>query len=282
MQNYFDISPSDLYQFLILHEELIYKEIWCDFPEKLSLDNYLISTFGRIYNKKDNFVYFGGRGEKGYLMVYLKKYSGSTKYTIHKLMASTFFPGHMGYVYHKDKCPWNNHVMNLRVNISQYELTKDFIQRWGNKDIEDLKKLGKCRINPSLGGVKQPHFTPQNISLPGFERWKEITYNGVRIEVSSKGRIKFFTPKNEPRICVPFPYSRYMCVSLPKIPIVDINTLMELAFEIKIEDPKGRKRKSIFCLDKNGTLIKEYTSVEKESIKTDHSKRQRKTLRGNR
>lgn len=142
------------------------KEIWRTIDIK---DQYEVSNFGNVYNKKAKRFLKPTRTKKGYLQVHF--YMGDGKYQVffvHRLVAKAFpeicgewFEGCL--INHKDECKSNNHATNIevcdcrynleynngqakrglsnRIPIAQYDLQGNLIKQWDSaRTIE--KELG--------------------------------------------------------------------------------------------------------------------------------------------
>jgi len=95
---------------LIYMEEL---EYWKDIA---NFDNYEVSTFGKVRNKKTRRI-LKAANNGGYYSVNLSKLKGNYK-LVHRLVAETFLenPENKAHVNHKDKNGLNNHLSNLEWN----------------------------------------------------------------------------------------------------------------------------------------------------------------------
>lgn len=137
-------------------EEELQNEIWKTIPEYEGL--YLISTLGKVKrlkprNRKSfkpNYLLTPYNGSHGYLIVALIKDKKVRTFTIHRLMAITFFgPRPEGYhVNHKDANKWNNKLSNL-----------EYVTHAEN--IAHAKKLGLFPRGEDHWMFKKPHRIPK-------------------------------------------------------------------------------------------------------------------------
>jgi hypothetical protein len=88
-------------------------EVWCGIS---NYDNYEVSTFGKIRNKKTGRI-LKPANNGGYLYVGLSNIKTKT-FPVHRLVAETFIenPENKAHVNHKDKNSLNNHLSNLEWN----------------------------------------------------------------------------------------------------------------------------------------------------------------------
>lgn len=88
-------------------------EVWKDIA---NYDNYEVSTFGKVRNKKSGRI-LKAANNGGYYNVNLSKLKGNCK-LVHKLVAETFIdnPENKAHVNHKDKNGLNNRLSNLEWN----------------------------------------------------------------------------------------------------------------------------------------------------------------------
>jgi hypothetical protein len=88
-------------------------EYWKDIA---NFDNYEVSTFGKVRNKKTRRI-LKAANNGGYYSVNLSKLKGNYK-LVHRLVAETFLenPENKAHVNHKDKNGLNNHLSNLEWN----------------------------------------------------------------------------------------------------------------------------------------------------------------------
>lgn len=87
-------------------------EIWKNIK---SFPNYIISSYGKIYNTKTNILLTSRDNGHGYLYVDLYKNSKHKRYYVHRLVANTFIPNleNKKEVNHIDGDKNNNSVSNL-------------------------------------------------------------------------------------------------------------------------------------------------------------------------
>jgi len=121
-------------------------------------DNYEVSNFGNVRNKKTKKGLKGGFNKTtGYLHVRLSKDGkGTTKY-IHHLVAKSFIenPDDKPSIDHKDNNPLNNHVDNLRFatyqeNNQNAKIRKD--NKSGFKGVGEMEN-GKFRAYITIDGI---------------------------------------------------------------------------------------------------------------------------------
>jgi hypothetical protein len=88
-------------------------EVWKDIE---NFDNYEVSTFGNVRNKKTGRI-LKPANNGGYYSVNLSKIKGNYK-QVHRLVAESFIenPENKAHVNHKDKNGLNNHLSNLEWN----------------------------------------------------------------------------------------------------------------------------------------------------------------------
>ena len=92
------------------------KEYWKDIS---NYDNYEVSTFGKVRNKKTGRI-LKSSNTGGYYIVGLSNIKTKT-FQVHRLVAETFLenPENKAHVNHKDKNGFNNHLSNLEWNTQK-------------------------------------------------------------------------------------------------------------------------------------------------------------------
>lgn len=88
-------------------------EIWKDID---GFDNYEVSTFGNVRNKKTGYLYSRNINGYGYSFVNIKINNKQCNWLIHRLVAKAFIPNpdNKPEVDHKDSDKTNNNLNNLR------------------------------------------------------------------------------------------------------------------------------------------------------------------------
>lgn len=98
---------------------------------------YMVSTLGRVYNKRTGRYLKGGLNQNGYRRVVLYDSTTQKKYykNIHRLVAETFIPNPEGLecINHKDENKTNNNIENLEW------CTKAYNNQYGSKAREVLQ-----------------------------------------------------------------------------------------------------------------------------------------------
>lgn len=91
-------------------------EVYEEWKDILNYDNYEVSTFGNVRNKKTGRI-LKAANNGGYYSVNLSKIKSNYK-QVHRLVAETFIenPENKAHVNHKDKNGLNNHLSNLEWN----------------------------------------------------------------------------------------------------------------------------------------------------------------------
>ena len=95
------------------------KEEW---KEIKGFDNYLISNYGNVKNKKTNKIFKKTLNHYGYIVYCLRKNSKGYVKKGHRLVAEAFIPNpdNLPQVNHKDENPTNNYVENLEWCTAKY------------------------------------------------------------------------------------------------------------------------------------------------------------------
>ena len=133
-------------------------ELWKDIAD---FENYEVSSFGNVRNKKTGLILKPSTSKKGYYNVYPSKNSQKLSISIHRLVACAFIenPNNYPQVDHIDRCKINNNVENLRWITCQHNnwnrTTKNIsIRENGNYRVYYALDNGKA-INKSIFKTEQ-------------------------------------------------------------------------------------------------------------------------------
>ena len=198
-------------------------EIWKEIPKEMALSKYLISSLGRIKNKRMNHIHSQKPQSNGYDKKTLYIDNGKNKcFCIHRIVAITFItnPKNKETVNHINTIRHDNRVVNLEwatnseqglgenrsnnikgfgKSIDQYDLKDNFIKTW-IKAIDIENELGIQRKNVSAvvrgkrktdGGFKWKYTEIKDLEN---EVWKQI--EDSESYVSNLGRVKLKIDKN--------------------------------------------------------------------------------------
>lgn len=252
MAYYLDVDPKFLSQIIPFDESLHSQEFFVDFPKEFGFSEYLISTFGRIYDKEKERLVPYSFDYKGYIRVKLS--SDERDYSIRLLTTFTFLP-YSGEVKERDGIRWNNHILNFIITD-----TTPFYY-FPRKEINVKAKI----ILPSLN---------QEEESPG--EWREISHG---LEVSSKRKVKL-----NGNLLTPFSYYSFECVSLPWRPIVCIDQLMSLVFTPPIDDfiLQIKKKKPVDQYTLDGKYVRTFESITEaaRAVGSDRSNLKRAIQKG--
>ena len=100
-------------------QDVIDVEQWADIK---GYENYQISTYGRVKNKKSSVILKTPTDNLGYLVVNFSKNGKVTQHKVHRLVAEAFIPNPLGLsiINHKDLNKSNPHVDNLEWCTHRY------------------------------------------------------------------------------------------------------------------------------------------------------------------
>lgn len=197
------------------------EEIWIDIYPELKLSQYQVSSFGRIKNKKSNYIFNPKPRKDGYLcgrfLVDNEKNKLLRSFYYHRIIGYSFLknPKNLLTIDHINKKRNDNRIENLRwstytdqnknrnikttiagTNIYQCDLNGNIIKKW--KSITDahknlnIKVQNICRVlkktRPTAGGFKWIY---ANENLHN-EIWKKVPLGNDYINTfaSNLGRIK--------------------------------------------------------------------------------------------
>lgn len=106
------------------------KEIWKPVDIEYYKDEYLVSNLGNIKSLKNNIIMKPSRLYNGYLTIPLTRNGYTTRYTVHRLVATAFIqnPNNMPQINHKNGIRTDNNITNLEWCTAQ-ENIKDAINR---------------------------------------------------------------------------------------------------------------------------------------------------------
>ena len=134
-------------------------EVWKSID---SYDHYVVSSFGKVKNKKTGRILKAGDNGRGYLMVVLCEDGVRKSCKIHRLVANAFIenPNNKECVDHIDNNRTNNHISNLR---------------WAtNKENQQNSNMRK----DNTSGIKGIYFNK------GRKKWRaQIKIDGIRIHI---------------------------------------------------------------------------------------------------
>lgn len=181
--------------------------------EKLGFPNYQVSSLGKVYNIKTNYILKGTKLEGGYIRVYITNKHGNVEgKLVHVLVASAFYgvPKNMTVDHinrnRDDNTVWNlrwanrseqntnkNHYSHKGTPVSQYDMDGNFVCTWEKiKDAAASLNLSPSNIitardtYKSCGGYlwKNYNETYEN------ENWKLVPFpEYVSVYASNYGRI---------------------------------------------------------------------------------------------
>jgi hypothetical protein len=151
-------------------------EAWCDID---GYDNYLVSTFGNVYNCQTGKTLKPQLYSGGYQRVCLCQNGKVTTITIHRLVANAFIanPDNKKCVDHKNNDRTNNHVSNLRwASHSENNMnkSKEKNNTSGVIGIRLHKKTKKWQARIKING-KEKHLG----LFKTLEEAKEVRINAV-------------------------------------------------------------------------------------------------------
>ena len=94
-------------------------ELW---REVVGFENYMVSSLGRIYSKKNRIIMKSTPDNKGYFRVSFYEHGKSYTRKVHRLVAESFIdnPNGLPQVNHKDENKSNNSVDNLEWCTNKY------------------------------------------------------------------------------------------------------------------------------------------------------------------
>ena len=224
----------------LLYEEFAYcekhilqllGEIWKDLHSSYNSSKYYISNFGRLKNKKTNYIQTGNVDCYGYRQFCIMLDKRNTKYrhnktvSCHILVAKTFIdnPNNLPEVDHKDRDKLNNNVSNLRwvtsksnsdnkpkrINnpgarkkIKQFDLNNNFIKEWESiTSAAEFYKVCDTSIGAVCKGIRPTckkfiwKFV-EDKQIEG-EIWRKIPLETkFEYHASNKGRVKNINRNN--------------------------------------------------------------------------------------
>ena len=97
-------------------------------------EDYEVSTWGRVFNKRTGNFLTPYHHNKGYMRVDLINGSGRKHFKVHRLVAAAFIPnpGNKPHINHKDGNKENNSISNLEwvTNRENYDHAKELRRKW--------------------------------------------------------------------------------------------------------------------------------------------------------
>lgn len=122
-------------------------EVFLDIKNDLLVDYYMVSNYGRVFNKYGNYFIQTFISNNGYEKLSLmKKEFGSKNYNVHRLVMETFEP-----VHDEEKC-FVNHINGIKTD-NRYSNLEWCTPSYNSKDgiMRGLREKGenftRCRIN---------------------------------------------------------------------------------------------------------------------------------------
>jgi hypothetical protein len=137
-----------------------------EFREIENFDNYEVSNFGNVRNKKTEKLLKQSFDKDGYCKVNLRENSKTTTLRIHRLVAFAFIdnPDEKPFIDHVDNNRANNHVRNLRwatLNENNHNSKLSKTNTSGNKGVNFNKHQNKWHARIQIDGIR--------ISLGSFD-----------------------------------------------------------------------------------------------------------------
>ncbi len=129
-----------------------------EFREIENFDNYEVSNFGNVRNKKTGRLLKKGIDSKGYYSVGIRQNLKTTTLNVHRLVAITFVdnPDDKPFVDHIDNDRTNNNVINLRWCTNKENLQNSKLSTAntsGHKGVCWQKQHSKWRAQIQIDGI---------------------------------------------------------------------------------------------------------------------------------